>query len=150
MPLANCKECNNQISDKAKTCPNCGAPLIKKKGGCLLNIIIIVVAVFIAWGMLEFASKGGITKDDCSGKEILAYNNAVKYVKQQLKSPGSAKFPETREKVLHTLYDSKSCSYKISSWVESQNSFGAMIKQNFECTIYFKGSTVSCSEIIFY
>ena len=26
MALINCSECNNQISDKAPTCPNCGAP----------------------------------------------------------------------------------------------------------------------------
>lgn len=31
MPLVNCPECNKEISDKAKTCPNCGFPLIQEK-----------------------------------------------------------------------------------------------------------------------
>ena len=29
MALINCKECGQQISDAAKTCPHCGAPVVK-------------------------------------------------------------------------------------------------------------------------
>lgn len=29
MSLINCKECGQQISDAAKTCPHCGAPVVK-------------------------------------------------------------------------------------------------------------------------
>lgn len=27
MALVNCHECNKQVSDTARTCPNCGAPV---------------------------------------------------------------------------------------------------------------------------
>ena len=27
MALINCPECNKEISDKAKSCPNCGCPI---------------------------------------------------------------------------------------------------------------------------
>ena len=27
MALVKCKECGKEISDKAKTCPNCGCPI---------------------------------------------------------------------------------------------------------------------------
>ena len=31
MPLINCEECNKEISDKAKSCPNCGNPMESPK-----------------------------------------------------------------------------------------------------------------------
>jgi hypothetical protein len=37
MALINCLECNKEISDKAISCPNCGAP-IKTEGNQDLNI----------------------------------------------------------------------------------------------------------------
>lgn len=30
MAMINCPECGKEVSDKAKTCPSCGAPLTKK------------------------------------------------------------------------------------------------------------------------
>ncbi len=49
MALKKCKECGKEISSKAKTCPNCGAPIKKQistGSGCL---IIILFVIFIAW-----------------------------------------------------------------------------------------------------
>lgn len=43
MALINCKECNKEISSKAKTCPFCGAKNNAQPSGCLTIIIIIVV-----------------------------------------------------------------------------------------------------------
>ena len=57
MSLIRCKECNSKVSDKAKTCPNCGAPVEdskkneKKKNilgcGCLLIILVFSVIVYL-------------------------------------------------------------------------------------------------------
>ena len=43
MALINCKECNAQISDSAKSCPNCGNPNLKqeKSSGCSTVFIVI-------------------------------------------------------------------------------------------------------------
>ena len=47
MALMNCKECSKEISDKAATCPHCGAPVPKKKAdlkkGAFAWIIILGV-----------------------------------------------------------------------------------------------------------
>ena len=54
MALIKCKECNKEISDNAKQCPNCGVTI--KKGnktllflaiGATIVIIIIVIIIFI-------------------------------------------------------------------------------------------------------
>ncbi len=56
MALRKCKDCGGDVSKKAETCPHCGAPLRKKKGGsqvagCLVLIIIgVVLAVIFSTG----------------------------------------------------------------------------------------------------
>lgn len=69
MSLIKCSECGKEISDKAKTCPNCGAPVVqqntltqndvipppiiknnkpeKKKGSCLKSIGIFFGAIIL-------------------------------------------------------------------------------------------------------
>lgn len=45
MALIKCKECGDQVSDKAASCPKCGAPIAKKnKGpsGCMMVFLIFV------------------------------------------------------------------------------------------------------------
>lgn len=66
MALIKCTECGKEVSDKAATCPNCGAPISapapgeaerqkvevkvtqeKKKGSCLKTILIVIGAFFV-------------------------------------------------------------------------------------------------------
>lgn len=44
--MKTCKECGNEISSKAESCPNCGA-VQKKKAGCLSYIGAGVVILFV-------------------------------------------------------------------------------------------------------
>jgi len=54
MAIHKCRECGNQVSTKAVTCPSCGAP-VKKPGrlstgcGCLLvGLVVLLIAGFLA------------------------------------------------------------------------------------------------------
>ena len=50
MALIKCKECGNEISKKAKTCPKCGAPV--KQGssfGGLLTLFVVIVILVAVW-----------------------------------------------------------------------------------------------------
>lgn len=148
MALIKCKDCGSEISDQAKNCPQCGKP-IKKDIGCFSMIGIFLIGfIVICYIIGNNSEKENVNY--CTGKEILAYNYAEDFVKNKLKSPSSAKFPETKDKIKHTTCNYDECSYTIRSWVESTNSFGAMIKTEFECTIYFKDDKVQCSKITFY
>lgn len=48
MALKQCKECGNEVSTKAESCPKCGA-ILKKKMGCLGQIISVFLVLFILW-----------------------------------------------------------------------------------------------------
>ncbi|REH54540.1 hypothetical protein C7448_10260 [Tenacibaculum gallaicum] len=52
---------------------------------------------------------------------------AQKFVERQLKSPSTAKFPSLNK----SKVEKSNNEYKISSYVDSQNGFGAMIRSNY-------------------
>lgn len=63
MALINCKECGKEVSDKANTCPNCGAPIkedeIKKevKAGIkvtkkLAIVLIIALSLILIYAFI--------------------------------------------------------------------------------------------------
>jgi hypothetical protein len=66
------------------------------------------------------------TPDNKILDDISAYVEAQDYVKQALKSPSTAKFPGT-DFLVHHFGDNE---YEVVSYVDSQNSFGAMIRSN--------------------
>ncbi len=75
MALINCPDCNKEISDKAPTCPGCGAPIvqdIESKGSGVDHLVTtqatskalkaqqaIASALFLVGLFIMFAGKGG-------------------------------------------------------------------------------------------
>lgn len=134
-----------------------GYKIEKKKsnsGGCLIALFVFL---FVGYMIVSDTnndsgtSSYSVTKTYGSndGDKLEAYNNARDFVKKRLKSPSSAKFPDSQQKVDDTEYIGDN-TYKIRSYVESQNSFGAMIRTDFSCKIRFEGRDVYCSELILY
>ena len=72
-----------------------------------------------------------------------AYIMSQEFVKERLKSPSTAKFPWGAEQYTMYLGDGK---YQIDAYVDSQNGFGAMIRNKFTCTIVSQdsGKTWNC------
>lgn len=49
MALIKCKECGNEVSSKAETCPKCGAKVAGKPMGCgTLLVLLVLVAIIIS------------------------------------------------------------------------------------------------------
>jgi hypothetical protein len=48
MAIISCKECGKDISDEAKTCPNCGITPKKKGIGCGTLIVAVILIMVIA------------------------------------------------------------------------------------------------------
>jgi hypothetical protein len=72
---------------------------------------------------------------DAGSRNIEAYNMMETFVKKRLKSPSKAEFPGVFDgKVDHVTYDGMGV-YNISSYVDSQNSFGATIRTRFSGSI---------------
>jgi hypothetical protein len=61
MALKKCKECGNEVSTKAASCPKCGA-IIKKKTGCL-GYIGAAFLIFIVLGVIGSLMNDGTRTD---------------------------------------------------------------------------------------
>ena len=71
-------------------------------------------------------------------------NNARSLVKGVLKAPSSAKFSEYIDTGWDKTYDDGSTQYYVvDGWVESQNSFGAMLRSKFVICYSADGKTVT-------
>lgn len=73
-----------------------------------------------------------------TGDRVGAWVVCKKFVSAQLKSPASAEFPEGYSQYTTALGDDK---FKVVAWVDSQNSYGAMLRTNFSCEVEYQQAT---------
>jgi len=112
--------------------------------GCVLLFVI-------ALGIWFYFSLG--SDDDQSGPEdfssIQARIAVEECVRAYLTSPGSAKFEPYSEKKYVRVNDTL---FKFHGWVDSQNSFGALLRTNFRGSLiyYPDRNTTKCGDIHFY
>lgn len=97
--------------------------------------IFLLVAVFVV-------AKCGCSSDK-EGRvynEIDAITQAHISIKNNLKSPASAEFEGGKE-VVTKINDS---TFVVVGAVDSQNSFGAMLRSNYSCKVIFYPKTETC------
>jgi hypothetical protein len=131
MALVFCRECGKQISDRAPSCPGCGAPAalvqqtaavpVKRwKTKWLLRCVGAIVAPFLGltlWGALMPAEK----RDQIAGC-ILARH----FVQAKLRTPSTADFPRCGAKFLAVR--SGADLWTAKGYVDAQNLFGVKIR----------------------
>jgi hypothetical protein len=66
------------------------------------------------------------------------------FVRRLLKSPSTANFAPHRELA---ITGSEMGPWTVHGYVDSQNSFGAMIRSNYVCTIRYQGDSVHLENI---
>lgn len=147
MGMIKCIDCGQDISDSSKICPNCGCPTSKsikaekdrktqeawnnmspkeKKIGTIVTIVIFaVIAIFLYKA--------------CSGSVGSNYNTetnakicAEKAVEDRLKAPSTADFCSYSQMTATNLGGDK---WKVTGYVDAQNSFGAMVRQYWTVTL---------------
>jgi len=148
MALKKCKECGNEISTKAKECPHCGNVLKKKVGcGCttlvMVGLFLLIVGSLVSNESKTTPPKKSVDVSKPAAKPVPKYswkdqdNSSMAYimmegfVERRLKSPSSADFPGVFDGKAGHIRRLGGHKYKIVSWVDSQNAFGAMIRTQF-------------------
>jgi hypothetical protein len=93
--------------------------------GCTI-IFIIVFLISSIFGSCD-------SKKDNNGDKANAWVKAQYAVEAQLKSPSTAKFPWAGTDHVHQSGN----IFMVRSYVDSQNSFGAMVRTYFVCKIEY-------------
>ena len=141
MAMIKCIDCGQYISESSKACPNCGCPTSKsinaekqrkaqeewnnmppgqKKISTIITIIIIAIVAFFLYKACSGST--GNNYDTETNAKICA----EKAVEDKLKSPSTAKFCSYTQMTATNLSGDK---WKITGYVDSQNSFGATVRQ---------------------
>lgn len=104
--------------------------------GHLLLIGIIIFAGYSIFG--GDSSSSSSTTSDTRDNSTMAYVQAKNFVSSVLKSPSTADFP-----FLGGGTSVGSNTYRVTSYVDSQNGFGAMIRSNYDITLEYTGGNAA-------
>ena len=131
MALIKCKECGNDVSTQAQSCPKCGAVVAKQKKptGCGTLLIalfcaFVVVAIIISrvsGDKGDAASDAGLTPSQASAKHlhdlaVVRAGEGAKLLKQSMRDPDSFKLSQA------LIMDSGAVCYEF----RAHNGFGGM------------------------
>lgn len=156
MALITCAECGARISDRAVTCPSCGAPVAgvqapsrapevassnqtaevrRAKTPKWLVVIIVIIGLAVI-GKLA-GGGGGSSSQSADDARITAELGAEKIVLGFLKAPSTASF------VSNTTVQRKGKFFLQRVVVDAHNSFGAKIRSTFLVVLSVSGDKYS-------
>ena len=114
-------------------------PKTSTAGVILALIFFILIAVFIgrACACVETPISSSTPKGP---SEVDAYGMAQHFVKDYLKAPGTARFPTMGWDSGISVISLGLNEWNVRAWVDAENSFGALIRNNFTCTLKYVGN----------
>lgn len=150
MALVKCKECGHEVSKKAETCPNCGAPVKKKptQYGCgtliLLGFIVFIfIGVFSSNDSTNTPSKPNVSDAECKKTlqcwgdrhSIAASVRCDSYVEKLAKYSHKWTDGMLEPKFSHFRWKNKEKGVVtfIGDKIQFQNGFGAWQNNVYEC-----------------
>lgn len=128
-------------ASKAASSPPSSEPA-KKPGfmlGCLLPLLLLLAGV-IAFQLI-FNGPDAVDRRAERDAPVLAQIACERAVKEQLKAPSSAKFVNMESQ-------GAGGSFAVTGQVDAENSFGAMIRTSFSCTVEVQGENARVTEIL--
>jgi hypothetical protein len=114
----------------------------KIKGTVTLVILILIAAFYLKYCTGNEAPAAPAKKQRT---KIDVLVKAQTCVENNLKAPSTADFGFPDEEMVSQLNDS---TYYVTGFVDAQNSFGAMLRSNYECRVtYLPDGTGYCDNI---
>ncbi len=143
-----CKYCEQRINVPLKP-ETIDETLLEKPGktreysfrisGTVIILILICVGLVVLYNINRSQSTSAPKATPTMGP-INAVNRCQGFVKEHLKAPATAKFQGIFDIDLSRDVSRNGDKFIVSSYVDSQNSFGAMIRTHYVCTVRYLGN----------
>ena len=146
-----CSNCGKETPFTGKVCHWCNNDKSKDQKTHSIAFVVVIILFFLIWKCScsesnEDRQQGfeQQTTENETNQKITALTAAQECVKERLKSPSSADFPWGTDCVSKVSEN----TYIINSYVDSQNSFGAMLRTNFSCQVTLNSDdTYTCDNV---
>lgn len=105
----------------------------------LMVLIVLTIGSLSLLGSLVYIISGGVRSTptrNINAEQVEAASFCKRQVRASLKAPQTAKFPMLDFKAT-TSADEQ--TFYVTSYVDSQNGFGAMLRTNYQCELQYQG-----------
>ncbi|NVN97466.1 hypothetical protein HXX01_04550 [Candidatus Nomurabacteria bacterium] len=142
-----CSHCKNEIDYLATKCPHCQSKIYVWTAGTkiILGMIVLIVIILVNQ---DTSGLNYSTPEQPSAEQIVEMKKhdfaklAKMNVEGMLKSPSTAKFNTSPVVKLEDK------TYSIDSWVDSENTYGAMIRSYWSAKAHYIGGDTRDETII--
>lgn len=137
MATIGCTICSRSIPLDAAVCPYCATPVAErpKAAGGQSGRWIWGACVLI--GLIVVANLPSNPVERAENQQSHAWSVCKQFVEDHLRSPKSAEFGRFTDATIQRLPDDnyERRPFRVTSSVDSQNAFGALIRTRFTCTV---------------
>ncbi len=111
-----------------------------------MKIIMKPLLVLTAFALYSCASNPQKESEQQKYTDYNVKDASEIFAKKKLKSPSTAQFAPIEKDNIIKINDS---TFKIQSYVDSENGFGAMIRRKYKCELIFNfNNTVTCTNLL--
>jgi len=103
--------------------------------GCIVFLCVSLVLIVICGLLFTTLSKNNGTKTN-EPDEYAGYAMCQLFMEDKLVAPSTAKYPA----LSLTKWSFENKIFKITSYVDAQNNFGAMLRKNYYCEVEYQGN----------
>lgn len=138
--IIKCRECSNPLSNKAKRCPTCGAPVklrspFEQGIGC--TTLLVIGGLLVWWIITRPAAPPETAEDrrrrycDNSIGAAVAYDESHRFVRERLRAPSTATFPSMIGGGDVSATRQYGCVFEVKAYVDAQNAFGGTVRNSY-------------------
>lgn len=158
MALITCKDCGNEVSTQAKSCPKCGRKIEQPLSGCggfLLFVFVVIPVIVIGLAMFietprPPAARNDQTRLDNDGfvaegsqRVVAACALAQALTRESLKAPATARFQFCSDRDVTFFQDD---GFVVIVEVDAQNGFGALLRSRYRVEFGKKNGEITVAD----